>query len=155
FAFDMLRIGDQLLRVGRQRPRNGKGSGLPLLLFNGIGGNVELLGPFARRLHEREVIVFDIPGVGHSQMPSRPYRMSHIVELACGVRDHYGHQQADVLGISWGGAAAQQFARSAAKRCRRLVLCATATGAVMVPSKPSVALKMVTPRRYMSHDYSR
>jgi poly(3-hydroxyalkanoate) depolymerase len=104
---------------------------------------------------EREVITFDIPGVGHSQMPSRPYRMPHIVRLACGVLDHYGHSQADVLGVSWGGAVAQQFARSEPGRCRKLILCATAAGAFMVPSRPSVAVKMITPRRYMSRSYSK
>jgi poly(3-hydroxyalkanoate) depolymerase len=60
-----------------------------------------------------------------------------------------------VLGVSWGGAAAQQFARSEQKRCRRLILCATATGAFMVPARPGVLLKMVTPRRYVSRDYAR
>lgn len=42
FAIEMLRVDGQLLRVGRQA---GRGSGIPLLMFNGIGGNIELLGP--------------------------------------------------------------------------------------------------------------
>src|SRR5262245_42631247 len=72
FAIEMLRIGQQWLRVGRQP---GRGEGPPLLLFNGIGGNIELLAPIARWMPQREVIIFDIPGVGHSPMPSRPYRL--------------------------------------------------------------------------------
>jgi poly(3-hydroxyalkanoate) depolymerase len=152
FGIEMLRVGPQWLRVGR---RPGQHEGVPLLLFNGIGGNIELLAPIARWLPEREVITFDVPGVGHSAMPSRPYRLKHIVRLACAVLDHYGHAQCDVLGISWGGAAAQQFARSAAQRCRRLILAATAPGVVMVPSRPSVLLKMATPRRFMSRTYAR
>jgi poly(3-hydroxyalkanoate) depolymerase len=155
FAIRMLRVGSQLLRVGRRPPHGRKQGALPLLLFNGIGGNIELLAPFVRWLPEREVITFDIPGVGHSLMPPRPYRLRHIVRLACGVLDHYAHRQVDVLGISWGGGAAQQFARSAADRCRRLILCATAPGSVMVPSRPSVWIKMVTPRRYISRTYAR
>ena len=152
FAVEVLHVGTQLLRVGRQR---GTRKVVPLLLFNGIGGNIELLAPLARALPEREVITFDIPGVGHSTMPDRPYRLGRIVELACGVLDHYGHDVCDVLGISWGGGAAQQFARSASPRCRRLILCATAAGAVMLPGRPSVLLKMATPRRHISHSYAR
>jgi poly(3-hydroxyalkanoate) depolymerase len=145
FVTEIVRIGTQALRVGRQPGRPGEG-GVPLLMFNGIGGNIELLGPIAGRMPTREVITFDVPGVGQSAMPSR---------LAAAVLDHFGHAQADVLGVSWGGAAAQQFARSFGSRCRRLVLCATAPGVVMLPARPSVLLKMATPRRYMSSDYAR
>ena len=151
FATEIVRFGTQALRVGRQ-PGNG---GVPLLMFNGVGGNIELLAPLARLMPGREVITFDVPGVGHSAMPARPYRMRSIARLAAAVLDHFGHAQADVLGVSWGGAAAQQFARSYASRCRRLVLCATAAGVVMLPARPSVLLKMATPRRYMSRDYAR
>jgi poly(3-hydroxyalkanoate) depolymerase len=154
FATEIVRIGTQALRVGRQ-PGNAREGGVPLLMFNGIGGNIELLTPIARRMPEREVITFDIPGVGHSAMPSRPYRMRGIARLAAAVLDHFGHARADVLGVSWGGAAAQQFARSFGPRCRRLILCATAPGVVMLPARPSVLLKMATPRRYMSSDYAR
>jgi poly(3-hydroxyalkanoate) depolymerase len=147
----MLHVGEFVVRVGR---RPGSKARPPLLMFNGIGGNIELLAPLVRALQGREVITFDIPGVGHSLMPGRPYRFKHIAELACGVLDHYGHECCDVLGVSWGGAAAQQFARSAPARCRRLILCATAMGAVMVPGKPSVTLKMISPRRYISRTYA-
>ncbi|HUL67985.1 MAG TPA: poly(3-hydroxyalkanoate) depolymerase [Burkholderiaceae bacterium] len=154
FSIEMLRVGSQLLRVGRRPASRARSGAAPLLLFNGIGGNIELLGPFVRRMPEREAITFDVPGVGHSLMPPRPYRPGRIVQLACSVLDHYGHPQADVLGVSWGGGIAQQFARTASERCRRLVLCATAPGVVMVPSRPGVMLKMATPRRYMSKSYA-
>jgi poly(3-hydroxyalkanoate) depolymerase len=152
FAIEMLRFDDQPLRVGRQA---GSEAGVPLLLFNGIGGSIELLAPIARWMPRREVITFDIPGVGLSPPPSLPYRLTGIARLATRVLDHYGHAQTDVLGVSWGGAVAQQFARSHAERCRRLILCATATGMIMVPSNPLVALKLVTPLRYTSKSYAR
>jgi pimeloyl-ACP methyl ester carboxylesterase len=59
-----------------------------------------------------------------------------------------------VLGLSWGGALAQQFAFQNPRRCRRLVLVATGTGAVMVPAHPRVLAKMVTPRRFSDPDYA-
>ncbi len=151
FGIEMLKIHGQLLRVGRQR---GTGDGPPLLLFNGIGANIELLEPLARALPTREIIVFDVPGVGHSPLPALPYRLSGIARLATGVLDHYGHERCDVLGISWGGGAAQQFARSHPARCRRLILAATAAGVAMVPARPAVLMKMATPQRYISAGYA-
>ena len=150
-AFDvsMVRAGSQLLRVGRHP---GSVKGPPLLMFNGIGGNIELFEPFARLL-ARESIIFDVPGVGHSPQPRCPYRLRTIAGLAAQVLDHFGHRQCDVLGVSWGGAPAQEFARVHGERCRRLILCATATGSIMLPARPAVLLKMATPRRYVSRDY--
>jgi len=150
FSIEMLRAGGHLLRVGHRASSH---SGPPLLLFNGIGGNIELMEPFARSM-SRELIVFDLPGVGHSPLPSRPYRLGTISRLATTVLDHFGHDRCDVLGISWGGAAAQQFAHSESERCRRLVLCATATGSVMIPASPSVLWKMMTPARFIRPGYA-
>ena len=58
-----------------------------------------------------------------------------------------------MLGISWGGGVAQHFAAFQRARCRRLVLVATATGALMVPARPSVLAHMVTPQRYLDRRY--
>jgi poly(3-hydroxyalkanoate) depolymerase len=151
-ATQMLLIDGHSIRVGRQA---GTGTGLPLLLFNGIGGKIELLGPLAQRMPRRELITFDVPGVGHSKLPGVPYRLAGLARIAAGILDHFGHTQADVFGMSWGGAAAQEFARSCTERCRRLVLCSTSAGAVMVPASPQVLWKMAIPLRYMRRDYAR
>ena len=137
------------LRVATQR---GSG-GLPLLLFNGIGANLELCFPFMEALPEKEIVIFDVPGVGRSEMSWRPRRFSGLARLAKRLLDRMGYQQVDVIGVSWGGALAQQFARQYPERCRRLVLAATSPGAVMVPARPSILAKMVTPRRYLSPGY--
>jgi poly(3-hydroxyalkanoate) depolymerase len=152
FALQMLKVDGQALRVGRQAIT---GVRVPLLLCNGIGGNIELLVPIAREMPQRELITFGIPGVGHSPLPALPYRLTGVARLALRVLEHYGHVQADVLGVSWGGAAAQQLAYSYPERCRRLILCATSTGMVMVPSNPLVALKLATPLRFTSRSYAR
>src|SRR5918993_3901450 len=60
----------------------------------------------------------------------------------------------DLLGISWGGGLAQQFALSQRDRCRRLVLVATGTGMLMVPGRPKVLARMATPRRYLDPGYA-
>jgi pimeloyl-ACP methyl ester carboxylesterase len=59
-----------------------------------------------------------------------------------------------VLGISWGGGLAQQFALRRPGRVRRLVLVATGTGAVMVPGRPRVLRRMLTPRRHRDPRYA-
>jgi len=138
------------LRVATQ---GGRQSGPPLLLFNGIGANLELCFPFMEAMPEKEIVIFDVPGVGRSQMSWRPRRFSGLARLANKLLDRLGYQQVDVIGVSWGGALAQQFARQYPQRCRRLVLAATSPGAVMVPGRPSVLSKMITPRRYLSPSY--
>jgi len=126
----------------------------PLLLFNGIGGNLELLSPFADALQDVTVVSFDIPGIGGSGIRYLPYRLSHMADLAASVATHTGHGTIDVLGVSWGGALAQVFAFRHRSRCRRLVLCATAAGApAMVPGAPWVLAKLLSPRRYYERDY--
>ncbi len=137
------------LRVATQRGRGG----LPLLLFNGIGANLELCFPFMESMPDKEIVIFDVPGVGRSEMSWRPRRFSGLARLARMLLDRLGYQQVDVIGVSWGGALAQQFARQYPERCRRLVLAATSPGAVMVPARPSVLSKMVTPQRYFSPNY--
>ncbi len=143
-------VGGRRLRVGI---RPGDKARPPLLLFNGIGANIELVEPFLDAFRGPEAIVFDMPGVGGSPAPTLPYRPSTLARLSGRLLDQLGHGEVDVLGVSWGGAIAQQFAFQQSKRCRRLVLAATSPGHLMVPGKPSVLLKMVTPRRYRDADY--
>jgi poly(3-hydroxyalkanoate) depolymerase len=136
--------------------RPGTGAGPPLLLANGIGASLETFDPFVAALDPAiEVIRFDVPGVGGSPLPPRPYRFSTLARMLAGLLDQLGHEQADILGISWGGALAQQFALTARGRCRRVVLVATGAGALMVPGRPRVLARLATPRRYTDPAYTR
>ncbi|HEX7156315.1 MAG TPA: poly(3-hydroxyalkanoate) depolymerase [Burkholderiaceae bacterium] len=144
------RVGSQALRIG---VRPGDESRAPLLVFNGIGANVELMEPFLDALPGPEAIVFDVPGVGGSPLPALPYRPWMLARLSARLLDELGRGQVDVLGVSWGGVLAQQFAFQYPRRCRRLVLAATSPGQLMVPGKPGVLLKMANPRRYKDPEY--
>ncbi len=95
-----------------------------------------------------------MPGVGGSPLPPRPYRFPGLARLLAGLLDQLGHEQADILGISWGGALAQQFALSQPRRCRRMVLVATGTGTLMVPGNPWVLATLATPRRHQDPGYA-
>jgi len=139
-------IGGRALRVS---VRDGSPGRVPLLLCNGLGASLEVLQPFVDELdHRRPVIRFDMPGVGGSRTPLLPYHLMTSAPLLAGLLDQLGYRRADVLGISWGGALAQQFALSRPDRVRRLVLVATGPGALMVPAQPKVLLRMLTPRRH-------
>jgi poly(3-hydroxyalkanoate) depolymerase len=146
-------VDGQPLRVD---VRAGRGPGVPVLLINGIGASLELLQPFLDELPASfEVIRFDPPGVGGSPLPALPYRFGGLCRLIARMLTALGHDRADVLGISWGGAVAQHFAAFQRHRCRRLVLVSTATGALMVPARPAVLARILTPRRYTDPGYLR
>jgi poly(3-hydroxyalkanoate) depolymerase len=151
-------IGRQMLRVDVRPARRvmwrSSQREYPLLLINGIGASLELLQPLVDELDPAlEVIRFDPPGVGGSPLPAAPYRFTGLCGLIARLLTALGHDRADVLGISWGGGVAQHFAAFQRARCRRLVLVSTATGALMVPARPAVLARMVTPRRYLDPDY--
>jgi poly(3-hydroxyalkanoate) depolymerase len=144
-------VDGQKLRVG---VRHGDKNRPPLLLFNGIGASIELAEPFLDALDGIETVIFDVPGVGGSPAPRLPYRPSTLAALSARLLDEMGYcQEVDVLGVSWGGALAQQFAFQLSRRCRRLVLAATSPGHLMVPGKLGVLLKLATPRRYKDAGY--
>jgi len=135
--------------------RGGSPQWPPLLLCNGIGASLELLQPFVDALDpRREVVRFDMPGIGGSPAPVVPYHLWTLAPLLSGLLDQLGHQQADVLGMSWGGGLAQQFAVRCPSRVRQLVLVATSSGALMVPGHPRALLRMLTPRRHRGHGYA-
>jgi poly(3-hydroxyalkanoate) depolymerase len=131
----------------------GRGSALPLLLLNGIGANLELFQPFVDALDGIETIRVDLPGAGGSPAPALPIRFPGLARLVARMLDRLGYGAVDVLGVSWGGALAQQFAHQYHERCRRLILVSTGTGAIMVPGRFSALLALASPRRYQDASY--
>jgi poly(3-hydroxyalkanoate) depolymerase len=131
-----------------------EGAHTPLVMFNGIGARLELLEPFADELGDLETIAIDVPGTGKSSMPLHPYRLWMLSILMQKVLTKLGYDQVDILGVSWGGTLAQQFALQNPHRCRRLILCATGQGMPMVLD-PRILLKFITPRRFNDPVYRR
>jgi pimeloyl-ACP methyl ester carboxylesterase len=101
------------------------------------------------------VVRLDVSGTGGSPDSPLPYGFPYLAAVLgrllkkLGIRD-----TVDILGLSWGGALAQQFAFQNPHRCRRLILVSTATGRFMVAGKPAVLAKMLTSRRFLDDEYA-
>lgn len=130
-----LRVAHWRLREPSQHP--------PLLFFNGIGANIEAVAPLAERLSERTFITFDMPGIGRSPDPVLPYNPVTMAWTANRVLDLLEIGRVDLMGFSWGGALAQQFAIQQSSRIRRLVLAGTFGGMFMVPGDVSILARMM------------
>jgi poly(3-hydroxyalkanoate) depolymerase len=142
--------GGQRIRVNVRH-----GTGVPLVLCNGIGASLEVLDPLVEQLDpDLTVVRFDVPGTGGSPTSIAPYGFPYLAWVLGRVLSKLGIGVVDVLGLSWGGALAQQFAFQNPRRCRRLVLVATGTGLLMVPAHPRVLAKMATPRRFSEPGYA-
>ena len=118
------------------------------MLCNGIGASLEVLDPLVEHLNpESTVVRFDVPGSGGSPDSVLPYGFPYLAAVLGGLLKKLGldSEGVDVLGLSWGGALAQQFAFQNPRRCRRLILVSTGTGALMVPGSPGLLSKMLTP----------
>lgn len=134
-----------------------RGEGRPLLLVMGIGGSLDMWEPLERALVPLgfRTITFDLPGSGGSPAVFPPLRMPGLARVAVGLLDLLGEAYVDVLGVSFGGAVAQEIARFAPERVRRLVLASTTPGIGGVPGSPRVLMHMSTPLRYWSPSYAR
>ena len=150
--FSMETVDGRVLRVAVWRASKPTGR-LPILFFNGIGANIEAMAPMAELLDDRDFITFDMPGIGGSPDPVVPYNAILMSRIAGLLLDRFEMPVVDVLGVSWGGAMAQQFALQNNARTNKLILVATSAGMLMVPGNPASLIKMADPRRYIDPDF--
>jgi len=123
------------------------GTGRPLLLIHGLGCGIDAWEPLAEHLPDFELISVDPPGIGGSPGGLRPLTMRGLSRVLTFVLDSLERPLVDVLGLSWGGLLAQQFAHDQPNRVRRLILCATGCGLGAVPGDPRALMSMLTPQR--------
>jgi pimeloyl-ACP methyl ester carboxylesterase len=128
------------------------GTGEPLLLIMGLGGNCDMWGPLLPHLENRRTIAFDAPGTGRSTTPTWPVSVPALADIAATVLGHYEIATSDVLGFSYGGAIAQQLAVQHPELVRRLVLVATTMGAGSVAGSPQATQELASPLRYYRTD---
>jgi poly(3-hydroxyalkanoate) depolymerase len=149
--FTYLRIDGQLVRVSV------RGEGPPLLLIMGLGGNIEMWEPLERALEDQgiQTIAYDASGTGHSPPRLVPHRMAGLARQAAHILDALGHPSSDVLGVSFGGAVAQELTLTNPHRVRHLVLTSTMCGLGGLPGNPAAMSLLATPLRYYSPTFLR
>jgi 3-oxoadipate enol-lactonase len=105
------------------------GSGPRLLFFNGSGATLELVGPMLAPYTERfDVVAHDQRGLGKTSIPPGPYEMADYAADAAALLDHVGWDSCRVVGTSFGGMVAQEFAVTWPERVERLALVCTSPG---------------------------
>jgi poly(3-hydroxyoctanoate) depolymerase len=133
-----------------------RGDGYPLLMINGLGGNLEMWNVTQSRLsaHAR-TIAFDAPGMGRSRATPVPLPLPAVSWMLCRLLDQLGYERVDIVGYSLGGVMAQQLARSAPDRVRRLALVGTSCGWGSAPPELVPLALIGTPLRYVSKTFYR
>jgi len=100
------------------------GEGKPIVLLHGAFMTIDLnWGQLISELSKtRKVIAIELQGHGHTQFSDR--KLSHVTLASDveGVMDYLKIDSADVVGYSFGGAVAYQFAIQSPKRLRKLVI---------------------------------
>jgi pimeloyl-ACP methyl ester carboxylesterase len=74
------------------------------------------------------VLAHDQRGLGETSIPDGPYTMAQYAQDGAALLDHVGWETCAVVGISFGGMVAQEFAVSYPQRVEKLVLLCTSAG---------------------------
>lgn len=103
-----------------------RGSGEPLVLIMGFGADGKVWEKHVA-VYEKffRCIVLDNRGVGLSDQPPGPYTTAMMAADTIAVMDHAGVKQANIAGISMGGAIAQELAIRYPDRVKKLLLVST------------------------------
>jgi len=113
------------------------GQGRRLLFFNGSGATLAasglLLKPFRQRF---DVVAHDQRGLGATSIPAGPYTMADYAADAAALLDVVGWSTCRVVGVSFGGMVAQEFAVTFPERVERLALLCTSPGGTAGASYP-------------------
>lgn len=134
--------------------RLGQGDLTPLLVCNGLGQSLEVLMPILDQLGPRPLIAIDMPGVGRSDMREDIKTIPDFAHFVLTIMDMLEIKNFDLLGISWGGALAQQITHDAPDRVGHLALAITSAGGIGSWWGTPIALsEIVFPMRFMNKNY--
>ena len=102
------------------------GKGEPLLLIPGLGDDHHVFGPLREAARgQHRLILVDNRDAGASDEASAPYGTAEMAQDALAILEQLGVGRFHVLGVSMGGAIAQQVALQAPDRVASLVLVST------------------------------
>ena len=124
-----------------------RGTGPRLLYISGTGGDLRRSpNAFDSPLTEHfEVLAYDQRGLGQTDKPDVAYTMADYAADADGLLQALGWDECLVMGISFGGMVAQEFALRYPHRVQRLVLGCTSSGGEGGASYPLHELAHLSP----------
>jgi pimeloyl-ACP methyl ester carboxylesterase len=106
---------------------NGPADGRPLVLLHGIGASAERWSRVIPTLSKYfRVITPDIVGFGYSDKPTVEYTMDFFLEFFNGFLDNLDISKVSVIGSSFGGHLATEFAIKSNRKIEKLVLASPA-----------------------------
>jgi pimeloyl-ACP methyl ester carboxylesterase len=113
------------------------GSGPPLLFCNGSGATLETSALLIEQFRQHfDVVAHDQRGLGRTSIPDEPFTMAQYAADAAALLDHVGWATSAVVGVSFGGMVAQEYAVTFPERVSRLALVCTSSGGTGKPSYP-------------------
>jgi 3-oxoadipate enol-lactonase len=106
-----------------------RGSGPRLLFCNGSGMTLQAVRPLLDLVAAKfDLLAWDYRGLGRSVHVTGPYTMADLAADAVGLLEIAGWDTCRVLGVSFGGMVAQEFAVTYPERVERLALACTSAG---------------------------
>ena len=106
-----------------------RGTGPRLLFCNGSGLTLQDVRPLLDLLTASfALLAWDYRGFGHSAPVTHPYTMADVAADAAGLLEIAGWESCRVVGVSFGGMVAQEFAVTNPGRVERLALACTSAG---------------------------
>ena len=113
------------------------GEGPRVLFFNGSGATLASSALFIDALSRTcTVLAHDQRGLGKTSVPDGPYSMADYANDGAALLDHVGWDTCAVVGMSFGGMVAQEFAVRHGARIERMALLCTSAGGSAGSSYP-------------------
>jgi len=124
-----------------------KGKGPELLYISGTGGDLRnkpniFDSPLPQQF---KVLAYDQRGLGQTDKPDKPYTMADYADDAHQLVQSLGWRGSHVLGVSFGGMVAQEYALRYPNMVKRLVLACTSSGGEGGASYPLHELSGLSP----------
>ena len=126
-----------------------RGEGPHVMFVSGTGGDLRRKpNVFNHSIAEHfEILAFDQRGLGQTDKPDAPYTMFDYAADAVALLEALSWKSCQVMGVSFGGMVAQEFALRYPKRVEKLVLACTSSGGAGGASYPLHELLLGTPLR--------